>query len=68
MSEKCFSGVTNVETVRVGSELTLLTNRFPDLHVTVVGGFTAIHENINLMQVSTQVQFVNLSLYKITTY
>ena len=40
--------------MRVGSELTLLTNRFPDLHATVVGGLTAIHENIILMQVSIQ--------------
>ena len=53
MSEKCCSGVTNVETMRLGSELTLLTNLFPDLHATVVGGLTAIHENIILMQVST---------------
>ena len=34
--------------MRVGSRLTLLTNCFPDLHATVVGGFTAIHENIIL--------------------
>ena len=34
--------------MRVGSELTLLTNCFPDLHATVVGGLTAIHENIIL--------------------
>ena len=54
MSKKCFCGVTNVEIVRVGSELTLITNRFPDLHVTEVGGFTAIHKNIKLMQVSTK--------------
>ena len=34
--------------MRVGSRLTLLTHCFPDLHATVVSGFTAIHENIIL--------------------
>ena len=48
-----FKNHSTVETMRVGSELTLLTNRFQDSQATVVGELTAIHENIILMQVST---------------